>query len=87
MVNIKKEEENLNLLHVGTRFIIGDIFPRAYMIEGINEYPTSDNAIITDTLDKGCITIVLVLDFTYSTDDLKEKIADNTCGMKTGKLI
>ena len=86
MINIKKEEENLNLLHIGTRFIIGDIFPRAYVIEVINEYPTTDN-VITDSLDKGCITIILALDITYKIDNLEEKLADNTCGIKTGKLI
>ena len=84
-LNIKKNEEGLKALQVGTRFIVGDIFPRAYILEEINEYPTNDDTITKDVFDRrGSIIIKLKLDLILNTDDLKGKIADNTRGTKIG---
>ena len=81
-LSIKKNEEGLKALQVGVRFILGDIFPRAYILEEINEYPTNDDITAEGVLDRGGIIIKLRLDLILNTDDLKGKIADNDGNVK-----
>jgi len=63
------KNEDLKSIFLDHRFIIGDIYPRAYKITGINEYPTQ--------LDiKNLVIFTLQIDPFMDDDDLFLKIAN-----------
>jgi hypothetical protein len=65
------KDDNVTNIEEGTRFIIGDLFPKVYKVEGINEYPTNKNYV------HDCIELNLRKDMYDNRDDFDNKIAYN----------